>query len=149
MGGRLSNLFCSSPRQFLPSQPLKRPKSLFGQPFKFERVDDSFRWENFVDHAMESIFIAVLVFMDVSPHASASRFKFFESHCESSRSEPLSVELRVCVSFEDELARCVELSCNEELLLARFGSNFRLTHFFSPPFESFFFSASNSLSKAS
>src|SRR5437016_3078751 len=105
--------------------------------------------ERLVDHAMESIFIAVLVFMDVSPHASASRFKFFESHCESSRSEPLSVELRVCVSFEDELARCVELSCNEELLLARFSSNFCLTHFFSPPFESFFFSASNSLSKAS
>src|SRR5438445_13069564 len=98
--------------------------SLFGHPFKFERVDDSFRWENFVDHAVESIFIAVLVFMDVSPHASASRFKFFESHCESSRSEPLSVELSVCVSFEDELARCVEVSCNEGFLLDWFGSSY-------------------------
>src|SRR6266581_6062828 len=123
--------------------------SLFGHPFKFERVDDSFRRENFVDHAVESIFSAVLVFMDVSPHASASRFEFLESHCESSWSKPLRVELGVCVCFEDELAGCVKLSCDEELLLARFGSNFCLTHFFSPPFASFFFSASNSLSKTS
>src|SRR5438552_19037143 len=97
--------------------------SLFGQPFKFERVDDSFRWENFVDHAVESVFIAVLVFMDVSPHDSASRFKFFESPRESSRSEQLSVELRVWVSFDDEPASCVALSSYDELLLARPPSN--------------------------
>src|SRR5256885_9256034 len=106
-------------------------------------------WENFVDPAMESILSAVLVFMDVSPHASASRFKFLEPHREPSWSKPLSVELRVCVCFEDELAGCVKLPCDEELLLARFSSNFCLTHFFSPPFASSFFSASNSLSKAS
>src|SRR6266581_5657395 len=102
-----------------------------------------------MDHAMESILSAVLVFVDVSPHGSASRFECLESHCESSWSKPLSVELGVCVCFEDKLARCVKFPCDEELLLARFGSNFCLTHFFSPPFASFFFSASNSLSKAS
>src|SRR5439155_23559919 len=100
--------------------------SLFGQPFKFERVDDSFRRENFVDPAMESILSAVLVFVDVSPHASASRFEFLESHCESSWSKPLSVELGVGVCFEAELRRCVKLPCDEERLLARFGSNFCL-----------------------
>src|SRR5947209_19991541 len=96
---------------------------------------------------MESILSAVLVFVDVSPHASASRFKFLEPHCEPSWSKPLSVELGVCVCFEDELARCVKLPCDEELLLARFSSNFCLTHFFSPPFASFFFPASNSFSR--
>src|SRR2546422_9834532 len=98
---------------------------------------------------MESILSAVLVFVDVSPHASASRFKFLEPHCEPSWSKPLRVELGVCVCFEDELTRCVKLSRNEVLLFARFGSNFCLTHFFSPPFADFFFSASNSLSSAS
>src|SRR3989441_3805174 len=102
-----------------------------------------------MNHAVKSIFSPVLVFMDVSPHTSASRFEFLESHCESSWSKPLRVELGVSVCFEDELARGVKLPCDEELLLARFGSNFCLTHFFSPPFASFFFSTSNSLSKAS
>src|SRR2546427_12055061 len=97
--------------------------SLFGQPFKFERVDDSFRRENFVDHAMESILSAVLVFVDVSPHASASRFEFLESHCESSWSKPLSVDLGGCLCFEKKLARCVKLPCDGGLLLARFGNN--------------------------
>src|SRR6266566_2017763 len=78
-----------------------------------------------MDHAMESILSAVLVFVDVSPHASASRFEFLESHCESSWSKPLSVELGVCVCFEDKLARCVKFPCDEELLLARFRSNLR------------------------
>src|SRR2546428_13060789 len=98
---------------------------------------------------MESILSAVLVFVDVSPHASASRFKFLEPHCEPSWSRPLSVELGVCVCFEDELARCVKLPCDEELLLARFRSNFCLIHLFSQHFASFFFSDSNSLFKAS
>src|SRR5437016_14250719 len=98
---------------------------------------------------MESILSAVLVFVDVSPHASASRFKFLEPHCEPSWSKPLSVELGACVCFEDELARCVKLPRDEELLLARFGSNFRFTHFFSPPFASHSFWASNILPKPS
>src|SRR2546425_4172479 len=87
---------------------------------------------------MESILSAVLVFVDVSPYASASRFEFLESHCESSWAQPLRVELGVCVCFEDKLARCVKLPCDEELLLARFGSNFCLIHFFSPPFANSF-----------
>src|SRR5205807_5617511 len=102
-----------------------------------------------MNHAVKSVFGAVLVFMEVSPHASASRFEFLESHCESSWPKPLRVELGVSVRFEDELPGGVKLPCDEELLLARFGSNFCLTHFFSPPFAGFFFSASNSLSKAS
>src|SRR5437870_13610637 len=98
---------------------------------------------------MESILSAVLVFVDVSPHASASRFKFLAPHCEPSWSKPLSVELGVCVCFEDKLARCVKLPCDEELLLARFSSNFCLAHFFSPPFASFCFAASIRLATAS
>src|SRR6266511_2520271 len=90
-------------------------------------------------YAVETEFIAIFVLLDKAPLAAADGLERFKSHGQVTWTNPTGIEVRVRVGLEDQLAGCVKLTGNEELLFARFGSNHSfvlfLRHVISPFFE--------------
>jgi hypothetical protein len=102
----------------------------FRQPLKLKGPDGPLRSQDLVIHSTECIFIAILVFVYLSPGSAALRFKGLKSHRVFSRSDPLRIELRVCVGFEDQLSWCVKLPYDDEFLFAGLRRDLGLAYFF-------------------
>src|SRR6266498_736691 len=77
-------------RQFLESHCIERDVSIFGESLKLKGLDHPL-FRDFVEHAMKSKFISVLILMDIAIPAATARFERFQDHFISPRTEPLSI----------------------------------------------------------
>src|SRR5574341_1046887 len=110
-------------RQLFEFDGLEHHMPGFWQTLEFERTNDALGSQDLMVHAMEGELVSMLILLDITPAAPAHRFERLESHGVVARSKPTGVEFRIGVGPEDQLAGRVELSDDEELLLAGFGRN--------------------------